>query len=185
MCLCHHCHKVANKTEILVLQHTRERDHPFGTVRIAMLTLQRIQRQVIWGAIDPPPMLSPRAALLYPSEGARDLSELPEAERPDQLIVIDGTWSHANVIYRENPWLRELPALALRPKQASRYRIRVEPELHCVSTIESLVQALALLEPDTPNLDHPLFVFEQMIDQQLQLIETGKAERFQQLLPLT
>ncbi len=177
LCVCLHCRQVANRTHILIIQHQRERSHPFGTTRIAQLTLARVRKLVTFGVIPKPLDLSPQAALLYPSEEAQDLAELPVAQRPDELIVLDGTWSHARVIYRENPWLQALPAVGLNPSTPGRYRIRKEPRPEYISTIESIVAALHLLEPETPNLDHPLEVFEQMIEEQIRLTKDHVAQR--------
>ena len=162
------CKRVENKTHILIFQHGRERHHPIGTSRIAQLTLARVQKMVAWKIV-PKPNLLPGCALLFPGDDAKPLASLKKDEAPSQLIVLDGTWSHARVLYRENSWLQALPKVSLEPEEPSRYRIRAEPKPTCVSTIESIVQALKILEPETPDLENPLQVFDQMIDDQIAL----------------
>ena len=39
------------------------------------------------------------------------------------LLVLDGTWSQARALYRQNPWLTGIPHFQLSPEAPSRYRI--------------------------------------------------------------
>ncbi|KAL3690027.1 hypothetical protein R1sor_016336 [Riccia sorocarpa] len=120
--------------------------------------------------------------LLFPSEHALDLGSvdlgrsLGDADSaagsarkpPTQLIVLDGTWSKAKRLFYENPWLHNLPHYRLPPsKGSSRYGIiRKEPKPGCMSTIESIVMALEVLEPETEGLDKLLDVFDYMMEDQ-------------------
>lgn len=108
--------------------------------------------------------------LLFPSEKALDL--LPDleseggklTEHPTHLIVLDGTWSKAKRIYFENPWLQDLPHYRLPLMSPSMYGyVRRQPKPGCLSTVESIVFALRLLEPQTQGLDSLLEVFDSMI----------------------
>ncbi len=191
--MCYRCHKalvtcicgliqpVANKTGILILQHAKERFHSIGTVRFARLGLQNVDIQVRWSnelkhlnkPLDPPP----NTGMLYPSPTALDLAD-PE-NRPEHLIILDGTWRQARNIYHKTPGLSELPHYALHPKQPSRYTIRREPAFHCLSTIESIVAALDLLEPETEGLHGLIDAFDGMIRQQITyLSERGLESRY-------
>jgi DTW domain-containing protein YfiP len=106
------------------------------------------------------------AALLYPAAGARELATLPLEERPRHLVVIDGTWFHAKKIYDAHAFLRELPRVGLSPSEPSRYRVRRQPRRHCVATLEAIVYALRILEPQTRGLDRLLASFAAMVDRQ-------------------
>ena len=170
-CICGSLRRVANRTRVWVLQHLRERFHPLGTARIAQLGLDDVHVEVVRpGGASPEPPFPPRTGLLFPGPGARDLAGLLPQERPETLVVIDGTWAHARTLYRDNSWLQRLPHYQLTPRRESRYRLRKEPAPECVSTIEAIVDALHILEPDTPGLDGLLASFDAMIDQQLDLI---------------
>jgi hypothetical protein len=83
------------------------------------------------------------------------------------LVVIDGTWHQARALFRDHAWLRELPRYRLAPSEPSRYRIRREPAAHCISTIEAIVQALAVLEPELTGTEQLLTAFDGLIDDQL------------------
>ncbi len=164
-CICARVPEVANRTPVFVLQHRHERGHPVGTARLARLGLADVEVRDAAGAV-PRPALAPGAALLYPGPRARDLATLDVRERPSQLVVLDGTWRQARQLFRENPWLDELPHVRLAPDAPSRYRIRRQPAEHCVSTVESVVAALRMLEPDTRGLDGLLDAFDALVDAQ-------------------
>jgi len=170
LCLCGRVPVVANRTRITIVQHPRERRHPIGTARIARLGLSEASLVVPRGvaprtlavALDP----APGTALLFPGPEARDLADLEPGERPSGLVVLDGTWSQARALLRENPALGALPRVSLQPKAPSRYRIRKPPRRQVLSTIEAIVEALPLLEPDTRGLGGLLRAFDAMIDEQ-------------------
>jgi DTW domain-containing protein YfiP len=173
VCLCDRVRVVSNQTGIVIFQHPRERFHPLGTSRIASLCLERCQILEARGdsggiarPFDPPP----RTGLLYPGTGSTPLEALPKDELPEHLVVLDGTWAHAHSLYRDNAWLRELPHYGLTPAEPGRYRIRSEPRVQCVSTVESIVYALRIIEPKTTGLSHLLSVFDSMIDDQIRFM---------------
>jgi hypothetical protein len=115
------------------------------------------------------------AALLYPGPGARVLHDVPLDERPRHLVVIDGTWHTARTLFRDKAWLQALPRVRLSPPEPSRYRIRREPTHDSLSTIEAIVHALRILEPETPGLDELLGAFDAMIEAQLAFIHRGRS----------
>eukprot|EP00850_Spirogloea_muscicola_P015848 SM000125S26053 [mRNA] locus=s125:43591:45007:- [translate_table: standard] len=87
---------------------------------------------------------------------------------PSHLVVLDGTWSKAKRLYHENTWLQDLPHFKLPPLQApSDYSyIRRQPKANCMSTLESIVYALQLLEPQTEGLTSLLDAFKAMVADQ-------------------
>ena len=171
LCVCERIEVVANRTRVSILQHPRERLHPLGTARIAALGLARasllIPRDVANRSLAVPPITTARAGLLYPSPDATALESLAPDAMPHGLIVLDGTWSQTRGLYRENPWLAGLPHYALSPARPSRYRIRRAPRPSYVSTVEAIVAALRLIEPETERLGHLLAIFDAMIDDQI------------------
>ncbi len=189
LCVCSRVSRVDNRTNIIVVQHPRERLHPIGTARFAKLGLARVRVEVAWdaGARDEsrPPWVPENAALLYPSPDARDLAELSENERPAHLVVLDGTWHTARTLFRDKTWLHSLPRYRLSPSAPSRYRIRREPRREFVSTLEAIVEALRVLEPETRGFDALLEAFDEMIDAQLVFIRRGTgAPRAREKRPL-
>jgi DTW domain-containing protein len=167
-CYCAAIPRIDNQTEILILQHRRERFHPFNTARMVRTALRNGNLLV-----DHTPGLAarlaikPRAGLLYPGPEAELLADVPVNLRPQQLIVIDGTWHHAKTLVRDIPALYDVPRFRIDPHEPSRYRIRREPSATLLSTVEATVAALRVLEPETPNLDLLLEAFYGMVERQL------------------
>jgi DTW domain-containing protein len=154
-----------------MLQHRRERFHPFNTARIVNQALQQSRLMVghnkeLAERFDELP-LSPQTGLLFPGDDAKVLTELDASEFPDELIVPDGTWHHVKTLMRDIPRLHTLPRFCLAPTTPSRYRIRREPHAHGLSTLEAVVSALQSIEPETTALDELLNTFDRMIDSQI------------------
>ncbi len=170
-CFCSDIPEIDNQTEIVILQHRREQFHAMNTARIVAQSLRRCQLiaqhtdKLAERFAEIP--LSKKVGLLFPGPEAQLLSELNEEDHPDQLIILDGTWSHAKTLFRDLPRLKQLPRYRLDPASPSRYRIRREPNAEALSTLEATVAALRELE-STAGLDRLLNVFDQMIDDQIE-----------------
>lgn len=172
VCYCAAVRPIATRTRVVILQHPRESDVPINTARIAELSLSNSSLhvgldftsdrafQAAIGNSGAPPIL------LYPGEGAKNLATEPPAG-PVTLVVVDGTWWQASKLFKLNPSLQNLPRYGLSPAEESRYRIRREPEVHCLSTIEALEAALAVLEGKPEGLPELLEPFDAMVETQL------------------
>lgn len=168
-CYCETLPRIDNRTEILLLQHARERFHPFNTARMVKGSLRNCRLLVDFtdNLAEAELPLGPNSGVLYPSPGARLLDSLAPVERPGQLVILDGTWSHAKTMARDIPSLRELPHYRLAPAEPGKYRIRLEPTETALSTVEATVAALRALEPDTTGGDRLLEAFQGMVERQL------------------
>lgn len=142
---------IATLARVILLQHPRERDVAIGTAHMARICLANAELHVgvEWGgspalarAHDDP---TRPAVLLYPGEGARDVAHEPPPG-PVTLVVVDGTWTQARHVIERNPALLALPRYAFTPAAPSEYRIRREPSVEYVSTIEALAHVLGVLE---------------------------------------
>jgi hypothetical protein len=105
---------------------------------------------------------------------------LSSDERPQQLIIVDGTWHHAKTLVRDLPALHQLPRYRLAPSAPSRYRIRREPNVMALSTVEATVAALRFLEPETKGFEQLLNAFEKMIEDHLAHPGSANGSRFKQ-----
>ncbi len=173
-CICSLVRQVANRTRVLIVQHPRERKHPFGTTRIARLGLCSVEvlqahKEYPEGELRVPHREVSNAAVLYPSKAATTLGE-GEPISVDTLVVIDGTWSEARKLLHITPWLKALPCVALQPPRPGNYRIRKakNPEVE-VSTIEAIAYALGHLEPETEGIGGLVEDFDAVIDHQIGL----------------
>ncbi len=172
VCYCAVLPRLETATRVVILQHPRERDVAIGTARMASLCLPQAELHVgvTWGEhealaralADParPPIL------LYPGPGARDILRDPPPG-PVTLVVVDGTWSQARTVVRDNPVLHALPRYAFAAPEPSQYRIRREPDAAYVSTIEALMHVLGALEGDPARFRALLDPFNAMVDAQL------------------
>lgn len=166
-----------NRTLVWILQHRRERFHPFNTARIVARSLRRcrllVDHNAALGIQFDRCELSPSAGLLYPGDDSTLLTQLAPCDLPDQLVILDGTWHHAKALFREIPKLHTLPRYRLEPSSPGNYRIRREPNQHALSTLEATVAALRAIEPETASLEDLVGVFEKMVDDQLARTSTN------------
>ena len=167
-CHCAAIPRIDNQTEVVILQHRRERSHPFNTARMVHRALRNSSLLVDHASgLAARLELRSHAGLLYPGPEAALLADVPEDQRPRQLIVIDGTWHHARTLVRDIAALHEVPRFRIAPDEPSNYRIRREPSALFLSTVEATVAALRVLEPETIGLDQLLGAFCTMVDRQL------------------
>ena len=86
-CFCDTIPAIDNRTNILILQHKRERFHRFGTARIVNRALRNSELSVgLDGRFEAGLGLKPGAALLYPG---------PESELLDELSPLCGAMPQA------------------------------------------------------------------------------------------
>lgn len=172
VCYCAALPRIETRTRVVILQHPRERDMPIGTARMASLCLPAAELHVgmRWGGSAPlaRALHDPArpAILLYPGPGARDILREPP-DGPVTLVVVDGTWSQAKTVVRDNPVLQALPRYAFAAPEPSQYRIRREPDEAYVSTIEALMHVLGVLEGDPAKFRSLLDPLHAMVEAQL------------------
>lgn len=177
-CFCDRIPKIDNRTAVLILQHKRERFHRFGTARIVERALQNSELHVgLDGQFAAGLPLRPGAGLLYPGDEAELLDDLPVERRPQQLVILDGTWHHAKTMVRDLPELQNLPRYRLAPTAPSRYGFRREPRAECISTVEATIAALRVLEPELAGLDDLMEAFLTMVNRQLARPKDGFGAR--------
>jgi DTW domain-containing protein YfiP len=168
-----------SRTTVVFLQHPRERHVPIGTARMAHLGL--VGSQLVEGLhFDDDERLQhlfaadAHAAVLFPGD---DAVPLPQWHTPPRtLVVLDGTWSQASKLLKENPRLASLPRLSFQPDTPGRYRIRREPTDMHLSTVEAIAAVLGALE-GTPDAYAPLLQpFDAMVEWQLLQQRTHEAD---------
>src|SRR3954468_3977540 len=84
-CFCAAIPSIDNQTDVLILQHRRERFHPFNTARIVHKALRKSELLVDHTSnLKRRLELKPRAGLLYPGPTAELISDLDAEQRPGQ-----------------------------------------------------------------------------------------------------
>lgn len=175
-CVCDLAQPFRAHCNILILQHPHERRKYHSTTKL--LTRAVVNSTLLRGIEFDSDALTrmlanQRAFLLYPGAAARDCGDVRLDER-STVIAIDGTWVEARKIVFRNPFLRALPRLTFRTPIRSEYRIRKQPKLGCLSTLESvghlLKQSAAAsgCEQAVAAYDSLFTGFSRMIDRQLQ-----------------
>jgi DTW domain-containing protein YfiP len=169
--------KIELDTKVLVLQHPVEfRRKTISTVPLLKLVLDQCHvlvgrsfdvelETIIQGAYNEGriPLLlfpGPNATVLEDSNAMEQLQcahygssgALAEHDGPAKylLIVVDGTWTQAKRMVRNSPVLEQkcYPIQFTGTEDLSIYdAIRKQPDTHCLSTLESCVRTLNLLEP--------------------------------------
>ena len=179
-CLCGHVSTVANRTQVLILQHPTEYRHALNTGRLAALGLQRSQVLVgeHFAGLEAIVNAASPVFVLFPGDGAVTPQPLADdaKQQTSLLIVPDGTWRKARKILYANPILANLPRLRLEAGDPSRYRLRQTRERAAVSTIEAVVRTLARLEPDQ-DFSPVLAPFEALIERQIEAMGVEVYER--------
>jgi tRNA-uridine aminocarboxypropyltransferase len=169
LCVCAEIAPLANKIELLILQHPQEQDRELGTARLTTLHLKRARLKVglswpslskaVGREVDPK-----RWAVLY--LGAATSKSLPKgrllvlldrkgAPLEDQdralgdiqgVVLLDGSWSQAKTLWWRNPWVLKCRRLVLNPTERSRYgNLRREPRREGLATLEAAALVLSQL----------------------------------------
>lgn len=181
VCYCSALVHIANRIKVLIIQHPLEEKHPFNTGRMAHLCLENSELVVAERLSDAElnKLLAPRSALLYPN-----LDWLPPAEQVgeggrlaagplEQLVVIDANWRKSKKMLHLHQALQRLPRVSLEGDLHSNYRVRRSSLPNSLSTVESIVMAMAQLEPDQ-DFQTMLQPFERMISLQTDSHRSGK-----------
>jgi tRNA-uridine aminocarboxypropyltransferase len=187
LCVCAGIEKIANRIELLILQHPQEQDRELGTARLAVKHFQKARlvvglswpnlAKLVGRPADPkrwgvlylgPAKLSPevqaRGIAMLDRKGAA-LSDQDQALADlDGIILLDGSWSQAKALWWRNAWMLKARRLVLDTGKPSRYgRLRKEPRRDSVSTLEAAAFALARLE-HRPEIEIKLLAsFEAML----------------------
>ena len=102
----------------------------------------------------------------------RQLKAALEGKMPLYIFVIDGTWRGARSMMFHSQNLKKLQCISFEHSYLSNFRIKRQPEKHCVSTIESIYYLLKEAEengiiPQCGEKEALLDIFNRMVEIQL------------------
>lgn len=158
LCWCGAIVPMATRTRFVFLMHPHEFKHAkAATGRLTHLALSNSEIVMGLGFDDDETVrrlvAAPEnlAVLLYPGVGARDLSqgEFTAADLGGRTLVVfllDATWSGARKMLRLSPSLQRLPRIKFTAPGRSRYVIKQQPQVGCLSTLEAAHELLLALE---------------------------------------
>ena len=172
LCICDMIVPAKTKRHVLILQHPQEPDKDLGSARIAHLALENSTLRIglSWPNLSKAlgrPAVHGNWGVLYlggrserskgAASGSRRFEVMPKtgtaSPQPEVdlegIVVLDGTWAQAKTLWWRNPWLLKLKRLTLNASRPSLYgRLRKEPRRECLSTIESIAEALEAMGED-------------------------------------
>ncbi|HET7825614.1 MAG TPA: tRNA-uridine aminocarboxypropyltransferase [Anaeromyxobacter sp.] len=173
-CVCAGLGPIPSRTRVVLLQHPREARLAICSAWLTRVALENaeLHRGVRFEDEAHVRMLAarPRAALLFPGEGATPAGALA-ADPPEVLVVIDGTWLQAEKMLAANPSIAALRRVALSGHESGYGALRREPADGHLSTIEAVAHALGALERDPARFAPMVRAFRRMVELQLRCSE--------------
>lgn len=155
-CLCDRIIEVSTSVEVVIVRHPVESWRTSGTGRIAGLALEKcriLELSEDVQATDAELAELRDAWLLYPGAGPEPEQFPSGSSRPSRLVVLDGTWRQARRMLRRLPSLWQLPRLSLPDKADPPARLRAARLAHQRSTLESIADAMAVLDGEATALE--------------------------------
>jgi DTW domain-containing protein YfiP len=193
LCICDSVTPIANRVELLILQHPQEQDRALGTARLTAQHFQKVTHKIglswpslskaLGRSVDPLDwaILYLGSAKVADLATERDLvaidrkGEIEDSQRSilkdiEGVVLLDGTWSQAKALWWRNAWMLKCQRVILGPKRPSRYgKLRKEPRGDGLSTIEAAAMLLSGLQK-RPDIAETLNAsFERMLARYLEV----------------
>jgi len=180
--MCKHIHNIKTKTKFIILMHPKEfKKVKNGTGHLTHLALENSE---LFVGIDftnhqkiNEIIKKYDSYVMYPSKEALNISQTnPQNERDMAIFIIDSTWSCSMKMIRESKNLQALRHMSFDSTKLSQFKIKQQPAEFCLSTIESTLSVLELLNKyeieniKQNDLEEFLNPFEQMIEYQQKII---------------
>ncbi len=182
-CMCEHITRVQTQTKFVILMHPKE----FKKVKnnTGYFTHLSLPNSHVFVGIDFSEhkaineiIASHESYILFPSENAINLSETypKTSEKPLAIFLIDSTWSCTKKIFTLSSNLNRLAHMSFTTQKTSQYQIKEQPNAAYLSTIESTLVVLELLQKhgiekiEKKELEGFLDPFFEMIRYQKELI---------------
>jgi len=188
-CMCKHINSFGTNTKFVILMHPKEfKKVKNGTGHLTHLCLENsklfvgedfTKHEEINNIIS-----TCRAFVLYPSKDALNISHnslhVEDNTKDTAIFIIDSTWSCATSLLRKSKNIAKLPCISFDSNKLSQFKIKEQPAEYCLSTMESTLRVLELLNEqgieniDKKNLDNFLNPFHEMIKYQIKCLENLK-----------
>lgn len=184
-CMCSYITPIETKTRFIILMHPKEfKKTKNGTGHFTNLSLKNCeifvgidftQHTAINRIINDP---ANECYTLYPGEDSINLNENAVKDEEKNLVIflIDSTWPCSKAILAASPNIDALKKLSFTHTEASKFTFKEQPKAYCLSTMESTLCVLNLLnrhrieEIERKKLDSFLLPFEKMVEYQLSCV---------------
>lgn len=191
--MCSHVRAVETKTKFVILMHPKEyRKIRNGTGHLTHLSLPNSELHVgidfsshtrINEILDDEKHL---CYLLYPSKESIEINshKISREGRDVVIFIIDSTWACSKKMLRLSKKISALQSISFTHTKKSEFAIKEQPEDYCLSTIESVLTVMELLnengdeEIEKNSFEGFLNPFKKMIDFQIEYMHECKNPRF-------
>jgi DTW domain-containing protein YfiP len=163
---------------VIILQDPKEAKHALSSAPILAKSIIGA-RLIIGEVFQPEAFLGDNwladSLLVFPGKVALSTAQVENNEIKN-LILLDGTWRKVSRLIHLNPWLDQLPRIAINSSNSSQYKIRKSPREDGLSTIEAAVHVLNDLHPKQ-DFTTILSAFNKMIEFQITAMGKAKFQR--------
>ena len=152
-CMCSYIKSIKTKTKFVILMHPKE----FKKVKnnTGFFTHLSLSNSEVFIGIDFSKhkkineiIATHESYILFPSENAVNLSNTNphNATKPLAIFLIDSTWACTKKIFQSSSNLQNLRHMSFTTSRKSQYEIKEQPQSNYLSTIESSLVVLELLD---------------------------------------
>ena len=191
--MCSHVRPVQTKTKFVILMHPKEyRKIKNGTGHLTHLSLPNSELYV---GIDFSShnrineILGDEkniCYLLYPDKDAIEINshKISREGRDVVIFVIDSTWACSKKMLRLSSNISSLQSISFTHTKRSEFAIKEQPEDYCLSTIESVLCVMEILDKNgeeeitKESFEGFLNPFKKMIDFQIEYMQECQNPRF-------
>lgn len=153
LCLCSHVKPITTNTKFVILMHPKEfKKTKNGTGHLTHLSLPNSELFIDvdftnHNAVNAIINNDNLCYVLYPGKESLPLNAQKIVTHGKQLVIfiIDGTWPCSVKMLRLSKNLQRLPKLSFTHSKTSQFQIKEQPADFCLSTIESTLTILELL----------------------------------------
>jgi len=192
-CMCQHIRHVETKTKFVILMHPKEyRKIKNGTGHLTHLSLPNSELYVgidfsLDGRINELLQETKNLCyLLFPSKDSIEINshQLSLEGKNVVIFIIDSTWACAKKMLRESTNISSLQSISFTHTKTSEFAIKEQPAEYCLSTIESTLCVLELMDKngdeiiEKSSLEEFLHPFKKMIEFQIEYMQECKNPRF-------
>jgi len=181
-CMCKHVKPISTRTKFVILMHPKEfKKTKNGTGRLTHLSLPNSELYIDIDFSDHTAVntlindSNNLCYVLYPGKNTLNLNQQKIESEGKQVIIfiIDSTWPCSVKMLRLSKNIQNLPKVSFSHTKSSQFRIKEQPKEFCLSTIESTLTLLELLneqgieEIEEGEFEHFLDPFTSMVEYQI------------------
>lgn len=172
LCICALVPLLETRTRVTLMINFREARKPSNTGKLAARCLTHSTVEIVGkpGSQRVAPVLGDELPLLlFPSDDAVPIDRYARSDKPIALFVPDGSWPQASRLRPHGAAFDSIQRVRLPDGEPSQYRLREEPRIGGLATLEAIARALRVLEDERgPEIERAMLdVFRVMVERTL------------------